>query len=50
MLVLWVEIFEEELFSQSSLGAGPIYSTNYVAGMAMGRRRLETNHFQHFDG
>ena len=31
-------------FSQSSPGANPIYSTNHVAGMATGRRRLGTNH------
>ena len=29
-------------FSQCSSGADPIYSTNYVAGRATGRRRLGT--------
>ena len=33
----------DELFSQSSPGANPIYSTKYVAGRATGRRRLGTN-------
>ena len=40
----------DELFSQSSPGANPIYSTKYVAGRTTGRRRLGTNtKFQHFE-
>lgn len=39
--------FGELLKSQSSPGANPMYSANYLTSRVTSRRRLGTNHFQH---